>query len=404
MANTLKRGRKFLNTPGPTNVPDRVMNAMHRPTLDLSDPEFLDVSISCFRDMRRVVRTDGEIFLYASNGHGAWEAALANVFSPGDKVLAPESGNFSNAWRDMAAALDLEVVDLPGDWRRAVRPEAVEAALRADGDGAIAGVLLVHTDTAASTTCDIPAVRAAMDAAGHPALLLVDTIATLGTVDYRMDDWGVDVTVSASQKGLMMAPGLGVVAANGKALAAHEASTMPRRYWDWRTRLEAEHYRKFCGTAPQLLVFGLREALDMIFEEGLETIFERHRVLAGATHAAVEAWGQGGALSFNAMEPRERSVGVTTILTADGIDANRLKNVCRDEMMAGLGGGLGLLDGRAFRVGHMGDMNAPMLYGALGAVESTLGYLDVPHGSGGVTAAIAHVTQAKKEAAGPTTY
>ncbi len=400
----LKRGRKFINTPGPTNVPDRVLNAMHRPTMDLSDPEFLDVSNSCFLDLRKVIRTSGEIFLYASNGHGAWEAALINVLSPGDKVLVPESGNFSASWQRMAETLGLVVETIDGDWRRALRPEAVEDRLKADKDKKFKAVLLIHTDTATSITSDVPAVRAAIDAASHPALLLVDTVAALGTVDYRMDEWGVDVTVAASQKGLMMAPGLGIVAASPKALAAHEASSMPRFYWDWRTRLEAEHYRRFCGTAPQLLMFGLREALDMIFEEGLETIFERHRVLAGATQAAVETWAQAGRLSLNAVEPRERSVGVTTIRTTEGIDARQVCQICRDEMMTGLGGGLGKLDGRAFRIGHMGDMNAPMLYAAIGAVESTLGYLGIPHGSGGITAAVQHVTEAKKAGATPSTY
>lgn len=399
-----KRGRKFLNTPGPTNVPDRVLNAMHRPTLDLSDADFLDVSKSCFLDMRRIFHTSGEVFLYACNGHGAWEAALANVFSPGDTVLVPESGNFSAAWSDMAVALGLEVEILPGDWRRAIRPEAVEARLKQDKDGAIKGVLLIHTDTATGITCDIPAIRSAIDAAGHPALLVVDTVAAAGTCEYRMDDWGVDVTVGASQKGLMMAPGLGIVAANARALEAHKTASMPRRYWDWKTRMEAEHYRKFCGTAPQLMVFGLREAINMLFEEGLETVYERHRVLAGATQAAIDVWGQAGTMSINAAEPRERSTAVTTIRTAEGIDANQLRVVCRDEMMAALGGGLGKFNGEAFRIGHMGDMNAPMLYGTLAAVESTLGYLDIPHASGGVTAAIEHVTQAKKTGEGPFTY
>jgi alanine-glyoxylate transaminase/serine-glyoxylate transaminase/serine-pyruvate transaminase len=304
----------------------------------------------------------------------------------------------------MAEALHLKVEGVPGDWRRAIRPEAVEARLKQDKKGEIKGILLIHTDTATGITSDLPAIRAAIDAAGHPALLLVDTVAALGTVDYRMDEWGIDVTVGASQKGMMMPPGLGIVAASDKALEAHKNATMPRHYWDWKIRMEAAHYRKFCGTAPQLMVFGMREALNMLFEEGLETVFERHRVLAGATQAAVEIWGQAGALSINAVEPKERSMGVTTIRTAVGIDANELRIVCRDEMMTGLGGGLGLFDGKAFRIAHMGDINAPMLYGALGAVESTLGYLNIPHASGGITAAVEHVTKAKKTGSGPFTY
>ena len=400
----IKRGRKFLNTPGPTHVPDRVMNAMHQPTLDLSDPHFLDISISCFQDTQKVLSTSGEVFLYTSNGHGAWEAALANVFSPGDKVLIPETGNFSNAWSDMAKALQLNVISIPGDWRRALDPTLLEEKLKEDKDYEIKGVLIIHTETATGVTNDLPSIRKALDSANHPALFLVDTVAAVGTVDYQMDNWGIDVTVTASQKGLMMPPGLGIVAANEKALKIHQKSQMPKLYWDWNTRLEAEHYKKFCGTAPQLMIFGMREALDMIFEEGLENIYERHRVLAGATHAAVGIWSQAGTMSLNAIEPKERSTAVTTILTEDGIDANMIRDVCRDEMMVGLGGGLGDLTGKAFRIGHMGDINAPMLFAALASVEATFSYLDVKFAPGGVTAAIEHVAQSKKTGVGPFSY
>ena len=400
----IKRGRKFLNTPGPTHVPDRVMNAMHQPTLDLSDPHFLDISISCFQDTQKVLSTSGEVFLYTSNGHGAWEAALANVFSPGDKVLIPETGNFSNAWSDMAKALHLNVINIPGDWRRALDPTLLEEKLKEDKNYEIKGVLIIHTETATGVTNDLPSLRKALDSANHPALFLVDTVAAVGTVDYQMDNWGIDVTVTASQKGLMMPPGLGIVAANEKALKIHQKSQMPKLYWDWNTRLEAEHYRKFCGTAPQLMIFGMREALDMIFEEGLENIYERHRVLAGATHAAVGIWSQAGTMSLNAIEPKERSTAVTTILTEDGIDANMIRDVCRDEMMVGLGGGLGDLTGKAFRICHMGDINAPMLFAALASVEATLSYLDVKFAPGGVTAAIEHVAQSKKTGVGPFSY
>lgn len=401
---SIKRGRKFLNTPGPTHVPDRVLNAMHQPTLDLSDPHFLDVSLSCFQDIKKILNTEGEIFLYTSNGHGAWEAALANVFSPGDKVLVPETGNFSNAWSDMARALQLEVKQISGDWRRALNAEAIEKELEQDKKHQIKGVLIVHTETATGITNDLPALREAMDSSNHPALLLVDTVAAAGTVDYQMDSWGIDVTVTASQKGLMMPPGLGIVAASEKALKVHQKSSMPKLYWDWNTRLKAEPYRKFCGTAPQLMVFGMREALDMIFEEGLENIFERHRVLAKATHAAVEVWGQAGTMSLNALEPNERSTAVTTILTQDKIDANAIRDVCRDEMMVGLGGGLGDLAGKAFRIGHMGDINAPMLYAALASIETTFSYLDIKYGAGGVTAAIDYVARSKKEGQAPFSY
>ena len=374
---TLKRGCKFLNTPGPTNVPERVLNAMHRQTLDLSDPDFLDASMSCFEDLKRVFMTDGEIFLYTSNGHGAWEAALMNVLVPGDTVLVPETGNFSNSWSNMTRQLGIEVETIPGDWRRAIDPAKITEALKADTERKIKAVLAIHTETATGVTNDIPACRRAIDEAGHPALLIVDTIASLGTIPYRMDDWGVDITMTASQKGLMMAPGLSMVAANEKAIAAHQARSGSRAYWDWDTRLKAEHYRKFCGTAREPMVFGLRAALDLIFEEGLETIFERHRVLGGATRAAVRAWSAAGAVELNCLDEGHFSDGVTTILTREGIDASHFRDVCRDEMLTGLGGGLGALSGKAFRIGHMGDMNAAMLFGALASVEATFEYLDI---------------------------
>ncbi len=399
----LKRGRKFLNTPGPTNVPQRVLNAMHRDTIDLNDPEFVEAAVESFEALRKVFRTEGEIFTYISNGHGAWEAALVNTLKPGDVALVPETGHFSGSWTDMAEALGIVIQTVPGSWREALDPKAVGQALAEDREGRIKAVLLVHTDTGTSITSDVPAVRREMDEAGHGALLMVDTIASLGTVDFQMDAWGVDVAIAASQKGLMMAPGLGFVAANEKAVAVHKANANPRRYWDWTPRMSGPGYRTFCGTSPQLQIFGLREGLRTLFEEGLERCFERHRVLAQATHKAVEVWAGAGALELNALVAEHRSVGVTAIRVADGIDANRIREVCRDEMMVGLGGGLGALNGKAFRIGHMGDMNAPMLYAAIAAVESTLAFLDVPYTPGGVTAAVDHVT-AYKKANGPTTF
>lgn len=399
----VKRGRKFLNTPGPTNVPQRVQNAMHRDTMDLNDPEFVEAAVESFEGLRRVFKTEGELFTYIANGHGAWEAALVNTLNPGDIALVPETGHFSGSWTDMAEALGIVIETVPGSWREALDPAAVGKALSEDKEGRIKAVLLVHTDTATSITSDVPAVRKAMDESGHGALLMADTIASLGTTDFRMDEWGVDVAIAASQKGLMMPPGLGFCAANEKAIAAHKKIATPRRYWDWTPRMEGPGYRTFCGTSPQLQIFGLREGLRILFEEGLERCFERHRVLSQATHKAVEVWGQAGALELNAIVPAQRSVGVTAIRTAEDIDANRFREVCRDEMMVGLGGGLGDLGGKAFRIGHMGDMNAPMLYAALAAVESTLNYLDVPYTPGGVSAAVEHVT-AYKKANGPTTF
>ena len=393
----VKRGKGFLNTPGPTNVPDRVLSAMHTPAVDLNDPRLLDTVASCFEDMRTVFRTrEGRIFMYITNGHGAWEAALVNVLSPGDRLLVPETGNFSAGWRDVAAAYGAEIEEIPNDWRKAIQPAQIAERLAADKDKKIKAVLLVHTDTAVGITADVKAVREAMDKIGHPALLMVDTIASLGTVDFRMDDWGVDVAVAASQKGLMMPPGLGFVAAGPRAIEAHKKATAPRRYWDWGARLEPESYRKFCGTAPEHHMFGMRAALDMLLEEGLENAFRRHQMLADATRAAIEVWSKANVLSFNAVNPAERSNGVTTILVADGYDGAAIREVAREVFQTGLGGGLGKLNGKAFRIGHMGDMNEPMLLGALSAVEATLSYLDIPYERGGVDAAIRSIAAARK--------
>lgn len=392
----VKRGKGFLNTPGPTNVPDRVLNAMHTPAVDLNDPVLLETIASCFEDMKTVFRTrDGRIFMYITNGHGAWEAALVNVLSPGDRLLVPETGNFSAGWRDVASAYGAEIEEIPNDWRTAIDPGQITARLAADKEQKIKAVLLVHTDTAVGITADVKAVREAIDAAGHPALLMVDTIASLGTVDFRMDDWGVDVAVAASQKGLMMPPGLGVVAAGPRAIAAHRKATVPRRYWDWGARLEPESYRKFCGTAPEHHLFGMRAALDMLLEEGLENAFRRHQMLADATRAAVAEWSKAGVLSFNAVNPAERSNGVTTILVGEGHDGAAIREVAREVFQTGLGGGLGKMNGKAFRIGHMGDMNEPMLLGALAAVEATFSYLGIPYGKGGVDAAIQCIATAR---------
>ena len=397
--NQVKRGRAFLSTPGPTNVPDRVLNAMHRAAVDLNDPVLVDSMTASFADMKKVFQTtQSEIFIYITNGHGAWEAALANVLSAGDKILVPETGNFSGGWRDVAAAYGATIQEIPNDWRRAMDPAKVAEALAADKNHEIKAVLLVHTDTAVGITADVPAVRKVIDSVGHPALLMVDTIASLGTVDFRMDEWGVDIAVTASQKGLMMPPGLGIVAANPKAVEVHRHSTAPRRYWDWDARLQSEGYRKFCGTAPEHHMFAMREALDMIFEEGLENIFRRHQMLADAVRACVAVWAEAGALSFNAINPAERSNGVTTILTAEGVDAVLLRETARDRFQTAVGGGLGKLQGKAFRIGHMGDLNEGMILGTLSAVEATMAYLGIPYQRGGVDAAIRSIAEAHRKA------
>jgi alanine-glyoxylate transaminase/serine-glyoxylate transaminase/serine-pyruvate transaminase len=397
----LLRGRNFLMTPGPSNIPDRVLAAMHRPAVDLVDADFMAVTESCFDDLAEVFRTDGRVFLYASNGHGAWEAALANLIGEGDLVLAPSTGMFSWAWGQLASDLGAEVEEWEGDWRSAFDPGHIEERLRVDPEHRIKAVLAVQTDTSTSVTSDIAAVRRAIDTCSHPALLMADVVASLGTVDFRMDEWGVDVAVAGSQKGLMTPPGLPFIAVSPRALAHSRTAGIRRGYWDWQRRMDDEEfYMKFFGTPPEHLIWGLREALDMLDEEGLETAFARHRRLADAVHAAVGVWGRASALELNAVNPAERATSVTTVRVAKGIDANRLRLLARDELDVSLGSGLGPLDGNAFRIGHMGWVNEPMVLGALGAVEMAMQACGVPYRKGGVTAAVDALAAARFPEAG----
>jgi alanine-glyoxylate transaminase/serine-glyoxylate transaminase/serine-pyruvate transaminase len=375
-------GHEFLHAPGPTHIPDRVLAAMHRQPLDLVDERLKEIAHSCFRDLADVFRTTGRVFIYAANGHGGWEAALANICVPGDAVLIPEVGHFSNNWADHARAIGLETISIEGDWRHAIDPNEIEAALRRDADRRIKAVLAVQVDTGTGVTSDIPAIRAAIDAAGHPALFVVDTIASLAAMPFAMDEWGVDVALTASQKALMCPPGLAILAANEKAIGVASRLPLQHRYWDWKTRMAEENYRAFCGTMPEQHIFALRAALDMIREEGLPAIFARHARLAGAVHRAVEAWSEAGALSFNAEVPEERSVSVTAIRTAEGIDPDRIRTHTRRTLGVSVAGGLGLLSGRAFRIGHLGDLNEPMILGCLAALEVSFIQLGVPHAPG----------------------
>ncbi len=390
---TVRNGREFLSIPGPTTVPDEVLSAMHRPAIEIYSGALEDITTSCLEDLRRVFRTRGRTYIYAANGHGAWEAALVNVLSRGDKVLVLESGIFALGWGEMAAMLGVEVERLPGDWRRAVDPAAVEARLREDKAGEIKAVLVVQVDTASAVVNDIPAIRKAMDAAGHPALLMADAIASLGTMVFEMDDWGVDVAVTGSQKGLMTPPGLSFVAAGDKAVAAHQNAGLRTRYWDWTVREGDLHYHKYCGTPPEHMLFALRKALDLLFEEGLENVFERHRLLAEAVRRAVGVWAKDGALEFNVTEPAERADAVTTVLMNDGRDPKSLLDYCDRKCGVVLGIGIGDSSGKAFRIAHMGHINAPMILGTLGVVEIGLGALGIPHGKGGVQAAIDWLAQ-----------
>lgn len=385
---SVRYGREFLSIPGPTTVPDEVLAAMHRPAVDIYNGSDLErITDSLLRDLQRVIKTNGRTYIYPANGHGAWEAAATNVFSRGDKVLVLESGRFAVGWGEMAVMIGVDVEVLNGKPRGSVDPSLVEERLRKDTAKDIKAILVVQIDTASGVVNDIPAVRAAIDAAGHPALLMVDTIASLGIMPYEMDTWRVDLTVAAAQKGLMTPPGLSFIAANERALEAHRSAGLRTSYWDWTQREGPLLYQKYCGTPPEHLLFGLRKALDMLLAEGLENVFERHRLIAEAARRAVDVWSQGGALSFNVREPADRSDSVTLVLT-EGFDPATLLTYCREKCGVVLGIGIGDFAGRAFRIAHMGHINAPMIMGTLSTIEIGLAALGIPHGKGGVQAAI----------------
>ncbi len=383
----LNRGRALTSMPGPSVIPDRVLAAMHVAMPNIYEGALVEKSSGVFADLPKVARTAGRAFMAIANGHGAWEMALTNTLRRGDKVLVLESGRFALGWGEQARVLGCEVEVLRAKPRGPVDPAAVEARLRADKDHAIRAVLVVQIDTASGVWNDIAAIRRAIDAAGHPALYMVDTIASLGCVPYEMDAWGVDVTVGGSQKGLMVPPGLGLVWANDKALAAHETAELRTPYWDWTARMaEGAHYVRYCGTAPIQHIHAMREALDMIFEEGLEAIWARHAVFARAVRAAIEAWSVEGGLEFNVTDPAHRSDAVTTVLTGR-IHGETLRRICEERSGLTLGVGLGEFADRAFRIGHMGHLNPPMVLGTLGTIEAGLHAMGARIGGSGVAAA-----------------
>jgi alanine-glyoxylate transaminase / serine-glyoxylate transaminase / serine-pyruvate transaminase len=387
---TVSNGRPFLAIPGPTNVPDAVLQAMQRPAIDIYSGEMIGVTDSCLEDLAAVFRTKGRIYIYAANGHGGWEAAFTNVLSRGDQVLALESGRFAIGWGDMANMMGVEVEVLPGTWRRAVDPAQLEERLKRDKSHAIKAILTVQIDTASGVVNDIPAIRKAIDAAGHPALLMVDGVASLGCMPFEMDAWGIDVAMSGSQKGMMTPPGLAFVAAGPRARKAHETAGLRTLYWDWTFRDGTVHYQKYCGTPPEHLLFGLRKALDILKAEGLDNAVRRHALLAEATRAAVAQWAEGQVIGFNIERPEQRANSVTCVLT-QGVDPKPLLTYCREKCGVTLGVGLGALDGKGFRIAHMGHVNAPMVLGTLGSVEMGLKALGIPHGAGGVQAAVEHL-------------
>src|SRR5882724_2305000 len=387
---TVRAGREFLAIPGPTNMPDEVLRAMHRPALDIYSKEMLDLTHSLLDDLKKLFITKGQTYIYIANGHGAWEATLTNVLSRGDKVLVLESGRFAIGWGSAAAAMGADVEVLKGDWRRAIRPAEVEARLKQDKDHTIKAILAVQVDTASGAYNDIEAIGKAIKSAGHPALFMVDAVASLGCMPFEMDAWGIDVAMSGSQKGLMAPPGLGFVAANDRAREMHKKADLRTPYWDWTERDGSEHYRKYSGTAPVHLLFALRKAIDMLHAEGLENAFERHRLLGEAVRRAVAVWAEGQVLGFNIAEPTERSNTVTTV-TVKGADPAAIQRYAKEKCGVVLGTGIGDLQGQAFRIAHMGHVNAPMVLGTLGVIEVALNALDIPHGKGGTEAAIEYL-------------
>jgi alanine-glyoxylate transaminase/serine-glyoxylate transaminase/serine-pyruvate transaminase len=381
---TTRSGRHFLQIPGPTPVPDRVLHAIAHPTIDHRGPEFAELTHDLLRRLGPVFGTSGPVVVYPSSGTGAWEAALVNTLSPGDRVLAFETGHFATLWREMAQRLGLEVELVPGDWRHGVDPEAVLERLAADKSHSIAAVMVVHNETSTGVTSRIPDIRAAVDQAGHPALLLVDTISSLGSIDYRHEEWGVDVTVSCSQKGLMLPPGVGFNAVSPKALAASATARLPRSYWDWAPILESNAHGFYPYTPPTNLLFGLREALAMLEEEGLANVFARHSRHAEATRAAVNGWG----LEVLCADEREYSGSLTAVLLGEEYDADKVREIILDRFDMSLGTGLGRLAGRVFRIGHLGHLNDLTLAGTLAGVQMGLQLAGVDVDPAGLGAAL----------------
>ncbi len=389
---TRRAGRHFLQIPGPSNVPDRVLRAIDFPTMDHRGPEFGALGKEVLANLKRVFKSaQGEVVIYPASGTGAWEAALANTLSPGDRVLMYETGHFATLWQKMAAKLGLEVEFMASDWRRGADPEAIETRLRADADRRIKAVCVVHNETSTGVTSRIGEVRKAIDAAKHPALYMVDTISSLASIDYRHDEWGVDVTVAGSQKGLMLPPGLSFNCISPRALKAAASARMPRSYWAWDEMIANGKTGYFPYTPATNLLYGLREALRMLLEEeGLEAVFARHQRHAEATRRAVRAWG----LEVFALDPREYSASLTAVLMPAGHDADRLRKLILDAFDMSLGTGLTKLGGKVFRIGHLGDFNDLTLMGTLAGVEMGLALAGVPVKKEGVQAAMEYLASA----------
>jgi alanine-glyoxylate transaminase/serine-glyoxylate transaminase/serine-pyruvate transaminase len=387
-----RSGRHFLQIPGPTNVPDRVLRAIDSATMDHRGPEFGPMTLEILEGLKSVFQTKQPVVIYPASGTGAWEAALVNTLSPGDRVLMFETGHFASLWNKMATRLGLSVELVPTDWRRGADPAAVEAKLKDDRAHAIKAVCVVHNETSTGCTSRIGAIRKAIDAAGHPALYLVDTISSLASIDYRHDEWGVDVTVAGSQKGLMLPPGLSFNCVSEKARKASQSAKLPRSYWSWDEMLANNKTGYFPYTPATNLLYGLHEALQMLRDEGLPNVFARHARHAEATRRAVRAWG----LEILCAVPEEYSNSLTTVVMPAGHDADRLRKMILEAYDMSLGTGLGRLAGKVFRIGHLGDFNDLTLAGTLAGVEMGLELAGVPHKKGGVLAAFEHLTESAR--------
>ena len=384
MSKSYDAGRHFLQIPGPTNVPDRILRAMDYPTIDHRGPQFAEIGTKCLAGMKTIFKTKSHTVIFPASGTGAWESALVNCLQDGDLVLMVETGHFASLWHKMATRLGIETEFLTTDWRRGVDPQQIEDRLRQDMDQRVKAVCVVHNETSTGSTSRIGDVRLAMDNAGHTALLLVDTISSLGSIDYRHDEWGVDVTVAGSQKGLMLPPGLSFNALSEKALAAARKGGMRRSYWDWEDHIAANKDGAFPYTPATNLLYGLAEAIDMLHEEGLDNVFRRHDRHAAATRKAVQAWG----LEVLCQEPKDFSSSLTAVLLPDGYDADAFRASVLKHFNMSLGNGLSRLAGKVFRIGHLGAFNDLMLLGTLSGVEMGLSKADIPHQKGGVDAAM----------------
>ena len=381
---TNRSGRHFLQIPGPTNVPDRVLRAMDMPVIDHRGPEFAELGKEILATVRPVFGTGSPVLIYPASGSGAWEAALSNAMSPGSRVLMCETGHFAALWQQIAQRLGLETTMLDTDWRHGADPAAIEAELASDKAHDIQSVCVVHNETSTGVVSDITAIRKAMDAANHPALLMVDTISSLGSIDYRMDEWGVDVTIAGSQKGLMLPPGLSFNAVSDKALAAAEQNGLAQSYWRWSDMLAANKTGFFPYTPATNLLYGLREAIVMLNEEGLDAVFARHQRHAAATRSAVAAWG----LETVCQDPAGHSASLTAVMMPNDQGADRLREIILDKFDLSLGTGLGRLADRVFRIGHLGSFNDLMLAGTLSGVEMGLQISGVPYEPGGAQAGL----------------